>query len=150
MCPTLPGVRTVSYPPRVYIAGPMRGHPLFNFPAFDAARDRLLALGWDVASPADHDREGGFDASLGLDMQPDFDITEAFRWDVKTILSASAVYFLVGWEESQGANTEHAIAVSIGIQRIYEAPRDERVYYYLPHVALVRPRGARIQGARRG
>lgn len=23
----------------IYIAGPMKGYPLYNFPAFDAARD---------------------------------------------------------------------------------------------------------------
>ena len=34
----------MSYPPSVYVAGPMRGYPLFNFPAFDAASDKLRAL----------------------------------------------------------------------------------------------------------
>ena len=30
---------------RLYIAGPMRGIPLWNFPAFDAARDMLIKEG---------------------------------------------------------------------------------------------------------
>jgi hypothetical protein len=128
---------------RVYISGGMRGYPLFNFPAFDAAAVALRSEGWTVYSPAEHDRSTGFDASLGLDMQADFDITEAFRWDVSVLLAVDAVYFLDGWERSQGANTEHAVAVSIGIQRMYETPRDARVFMYLPHVAFKRPKGAR-------
>ncbi len=127
----------------IYVAGPMRGYPLFNFPAFDAATTELRAQGWKVFSPAEHDRRTGFDASLGLDMQPDFDVTQAFRWDVAVLLKVDAVYFLDGWERSTGANTEHAIAVSIGLERIYQTPRDERVYMYLPHVAFIRPKGAR-------
>ncbi len=127
----------------IYVAGPMRGYPLFNFPAFDAATTELRAQGWKVFSPAEHDRSVGFDASLGLDLQPDFDVRQAFRWDVAVLLKVDAVYFLDGWERSTGANTEHAIAVSIGIERIYQTPRDERVYMYLPHVAFIRPKGAR-------
>lgn len=127
----------------VYIAGPMRGVPLFNFPAFDSAADTLRTLGWTVYSPAEHDRATGFDPAIeDMDAQK-FDVTQAFRWDVQTILEVDAVYFLRHWEHSQGANTEHAIAVSIGTERMYEWPRDERVYMYLPHVAFVRPKGAR-------
>lgn len=44
---------------RAYIAGPMRGYDRFNFPAFDAAKDRLIEMGWDVVSPADLDRAVG-------------------------------------------------------------------------------------------
>lgn len=40
----------------VYIAGPMRGKADFNFPAFDAARDKALEAGYIVISPADIDR----------------------------------------------------------------------------------------------
>jgi|SRR5579859_4839098 len=127
----------------IYIAGPMRGYPLFNFPAFDEATADLRAEGWRVFSPAEHDRQCGFDPARSLEAQPDFHVTEAFRWDVESILNADAVYFLDGWEASQGANTEHAIAVSIGIDRIYQTPRDEKVYMYLPHVAFRRPKGAR-------
>ena len=36
-----------------------RGIPLFGFPAFDAARNELTAMGWEPVSPADMDREVG-------------------------------------------------------------------------------------------
>ncbi len=49
---------------KIYIAGAMRGKDKYNFPAFDAARDKLLALGYWPVNPADLDREvGGHDKS---------------------------------------------------------------------------------------
>ena len=51
---------------RLYIAGPMRGIPQYNFPVFDAARDKAIALGWDAVSPADLDRANGFDVKYLL------------------------------------------------------------------------------------
>lgn len=38
---------------RIYIAGPMRGYPEHNVPAFNRAADRFRALGWDVVNPVD-------------------------------------------------------------------------------------------------
>ena len=122
----------------IYVAGPMRGYELFNFPAFDAASAVLRAQGWEVFSPAEHDRSSGFDPSIAdMDAQ-NFDVTQAFRWDIETLLHVYTVYFLRGWEASQGANTEHAIAVSLGLDRIYEDERDPDLYHYLPHIAFRR------------
>ena len=45
---------------KVYIAGPMRGRKLFNFPAFDAAKKEIGDMGCIALSPADLDREAGF------------------------------------------------------------------------------------------
>ena len=42
-----------------YIAGPMRGIHLFNFPAFDAAKKYLSMNGHSVISPADIDQMTG-------------------------------------------------------------------------------------------
>lgn len=49
----------VQNAPYVYIFGPMRGYPKFNFPAFDAARDKFVQAGFNVISPADIDRAAG-------------------------------------------------------------------------------------------
>lgn len=102
----------------VYVAGPMRGYDQFNFKAFDAAAERLRADGWTVLSPAEHDRQTGFDETKNsLD---GFDMHAAFRWDVLAILNADAIYMLAGWEASEGANIELAVAKAIGLTVIYE------------------------------
>lgn len=107
-----------------YIAGPMRGYPLFNFPAFDAARDKLMALGYEVISPADMDRAIGFDEHLAdeLDREPTPEfLRDAMRRDIEAITKrADIVYMLDGWEKSTGALAEKAVAESVGIKIEYQ------------------------------
>jgi hypothetical protein len=102
---------------KVYIAGRMRGIPFYNFPAFDAARDALQARGHTVISPADLDREHGFDA---MTLPPDydwnripegFDLSACIRRDVDAVLRCDAVVFLPGdWTASVGCKSEFAVA----------------------------------------
>lgn len=103
---------------KVYVAGPMRGYPNFNFPAFDRAAAELRSQGWDVVSPAEHDRSVGFDETKA-DATPEF-LVSAFAWDVEQILACDAVYFLPGWENSEGATLEHAVAKSTGKRILYD------------------------------
>ena len=42
---------------KYYLAGPMTRYKYFNFPAFDTAAYTLRAQGYEVFSPADHDRK---------------------------------------------------------------------------------------------
>ena len=96
-------------PARCYIAGPMRGYARFNFDAFDAARDNLAAEGWAVTSPADIDREMGFDP--GKHDESYFgDLAQVIRRDVEAVLAADVVVALPGWRESVGASAEVALA----------------------------------------
>lgn len=84
-----------------YLAGPMTGHPDNNFPAFDAARDRLVAQGYEVISPADLDRKCGW-----LNCSREY----AAR-DVAVILKeCHGIYLLTGWEHSRGAAAEFFLA----------------------------------------
>jgi hypothetical protein len=102
----------------VYIGGPMRYHDRYNFPAFFAAAARLRTKGWRVLSPAEHDKQCGFDETKNsLD---GFDLKAAFRWDVEAILRSDAIYLLTGWQNSEGANLERQIAEAIGIEVLYE------------------------------
>jgi uncharacterized protein DUF6378/uncharacterized protein DUF4406 len=101
----------------VYIAGPMRGIPLFNFPAFDEAASRLRSAGWNVLSPAEMDRGIGFDENRdGLEA---FDLHAAIERDLGAILSLAApddaVAMLPGWEKSTGASVERALALWCGL-----------------------------------
>ena len=101
----------------IYIAGPMTGYPEFNFPAFDAARD-YLERDWNVISPADMDRELGFDAAVD-EVTAEF-LRDAMRRDINAIMAVDAVYALAGWEQSKGASAEVALAEWRGIPVYYE------------------------------
>jgi hypothetical protein len=105
----------------IYIAGKMRGLVKFNFPAFDAARDRLLARGWEVVSPADMDRAAGFDENN----TPESAITpemmrEFYKRDVEALGRVDAIYLLNGWANSVGATAEYWIAKWLNLEIIEE------------------------------
>lgn len=109
----------------VYCASAMRGVPEFNFPAFDRAAERLRADGFIVFNPADRDRATGFDPS-GMTGNEDlaamgFCLREALHADTSWIcLFATHIYMLKGWEKSSGARAEHALALALGLQVMYE------------------------------
>ncbi len=97
----------------VYLAGPMRGHVLYNFPAFDAAAELWRKQGWDVISPAELDRQVGFDETTDA-ATPEF-MRGAMRRDLEAMLAVDAIVLLDGWQNSRGARAELAIAQWRGI-----------------------------------
>ncbi len=97
----------------VYLAGPMRGIERYNFPAFDAAADELEKQGYTVLSPADMDRDIGFDETKDV-ATPEF-LTDAMRRDLEAVLRADAIFMLPGWEKSTGATAEMHVAKWRGI-----------------------------------
>lgn len=91
-----------------YVAGPMRNFPRFNFDAFDAAQAGLEELGYDVISPAEMDRDVGFNPDT---MEPDQAFLEAAMWrDIEAIMGVDVVVMLPGWEKSTGATAERHLA----------------------------------------
>lgn len=105
-----------------YLAGPMRGYPLYNFPAFDAARDHLAANGFTVISPADLDRAKGFHPAHD-DFTKDC-LKEAVKRDVGALLKVDLVYVLPGFEDSTGVAAELALAKWLGLP-IYRYNNDK-------------------------
>jgi Domain of unknown function (DUF4406) len=111
---------------RIYLAGPMRGIPFFNFPAFHAGAAALRAAGHFVFCPAERDIEKtGVDISKGnatgdndlAEAQHGFNLREALKDDLVFIcLEADAVALLPGWESSKGAQAERATALALGLQ----------------------------------
>jgi len=106
----------------VYLAGPMRGLPDFNFPAFDTARDHGSSLGWVVINPADMDRESRFEET---DTTQDVGAPEAarefFQRDMAALHSlhaehGDAIAMLPGWENSTGARAEYHAAKWLGLK----------------------------------
>jgi hypothetical protein len=114
---------------KIYVAGPMRGIPEFNFPAFNAAAAALRAEGHHVFNPAERDNERhGKDISAGnaagdeelAAKQHGFDLRVALAEDADWICRhATAIALLPGWESSKGAKAELALATALGHQIIY-------------------------------
>jgi hypothetical protein len=113
---------------KIYVAGPMRGKPDFNFPAFDKASAFLRRLGHTVFNPADRDREAhGPDIGKSLDgnideaVQKGFSLREALAADMKFIAEeADGIWMLEGWETSLGARAEHALATALKLRIFYD------------------------------
>jgi hypothetical protein len=92
----------------------MRNVPLYNFPAFDAARDMLVKLGHEPISPADMDRDIGFDETCDSEPPTPAFVQDALRRDFEAICGCDAIAFLPGWETSAGAQKERVVAETIG------------------------------------
>lgn len=114
---------------KVYLAGPMRGYPEFNFPAFFAAAKKLESEGHFVFNPAARDNEKhGTDISKGnptgdeavAAKQHGFSLREALGADLAFICAdADAIALLPGWERSKGVAAEKATADALGLEVIY-------------------------------
>jgi hypothetical protein len=104
---------------KVYLAGPMRGYPEFNFPAFFEAEKKLQTLGFDVINPARLDVELGFDPKRSLEEQPNFPMDDFIKRDLACILSLpkgkSLLVLLPGFSSSVGVTAEIALAKWRGV-----------------------------------
>jgi uncharacterized protein DUF4406 len=104
---------------KIYIGGPIRGWPLYNFPAFEAATDAVRSLGHEVFSPAERDLSKGFNPELTIEEQG-FSVREAMEEDLTWITRhAEALVMLPLWECSKGANAEAWTAWALGLP-VYE------------------------------
>ena len=110
-------------PKSIYIAGPMTGIKDFNFAAFDKARNKLNDEGWTVISPADIDRENGFDALKGdsVELVTKEFMRKAIRADLDALQRVDAIYMLTGWQDSKGATAEYHVAKWRQIEVLFEA-----------------------------
>lgn len=121
-------------PRSIYLAGPMRGIPWFNFPAFKVARMYLRAQGHNVFCPAENDiRRHGEDFSLNcptgdvseIGKSINFTIEQAIYEDLRfiSIGGCTTIAFLPGWEHSSGASgPEFALAKFLKREFMYLQP----------------------------
>lgn len=91
---------------KFYIAGPMTGLPDFNRPAFHNAATRIFEQGHVALNPAT--------LPDGLSQFEYMDICFAM------VRAADAIFMLRGWEKSDGAVAEHALAKKLGLSIILE------------------------------
>lgn len=119
---------------KLYLAGPMRGYPEFNFPAFHRAAAALRASGHEVFSPAERDIERhGTDISKGnaagdekvAEKEHGFSLREALGEDLAWICKhAEGIALLPGWQHSKGALAEHATANALGLEVVLLSQSD--------------------------
>lgn len=108
---------------RIYVAGPMRGVPDFNFPLFNKTTERLRAAGHTVFNPAERDivKHGGdmFKTQTATEEEitkKGFSLRDALKADTSWICeNADAICLLPNWEESVGAKAEVALAHALKI-----------------------------------
>ncbi len=101
--------------PRVYLAGPMRGYPDFNFPAFHDAARWLRHEGFEVWSPAENDESEGFDPTKDEALP----LRHYMKTDLPAVCDSDLVVVLPGWANSEGAKLEVHVASRCSIP-VYE------------------------------
>lgn len=151
------GHRVLDKHPRAYIAGPMRGYPEANFPAFDAARDAAVNDdGLVVVSPADIDRAHGLTGETAAKVAGE-DTTKFVERDVYALLFAargnsnddsgpSRIIMLPGWEASRGATAEFFLARWLGL-RAYTPDGEPLKFKDVDHMKLASAMYEYLEGA---
>ena len=90
---------------KIYVSGPMTGLPDLNYPAFNAAAEKLRALGHEVYNPAEWEESNNFGKFNHLLAFDDY-----CRYIVR---EADVVLVLPGFEDSPGATGETAVARAV-------------------------------------
>ena len=132
---------------KVYISGPMRGYPEFNYPAFNTAAAKWrqaklvtvpetdLAASFTYISPTtptyNHLSVKLDDITVinpaenfGGDSSRTYE--EYMKLDFEHVLNSDAIALLPGWEKSEGATKELLVAQTIGL-KVYDALTFERI-----------------------
>lgn len=119
---------------KIYIAGPMRGIPDFNFPLFYSVSEFLRSHGHIVFNPAERDNKqhGELKSETG-DLKDiahlGFSLRDALAADTEWICHhAEAIALLPGWEKSSGARAEKALAEALGLEIFFIASDNNEHY----------------------
>lgn len=131
----------------IYLAGPMRGYPEFNYPAFHQYAAELRLNGHTVFSPAEKDieRHNGEDISKGTtgDLAEieakGFSLRDAIFDDLEYIIRhADAIALLPGYEASKGVAVELALSefLNLKVIKLGEAPKSDQPMVDLERVLL--------------
>lgn len=105
---------------KVYLAGPMRGLPDWNYLAFDKAEIAWRDAGHHVFNPARLARALGYDFSSCGGMADRPHLQHVMISDVACLYAAEAIALLPGWELSEGATVELALAQFLNLL-VYDA-----------------------------
>jgi len=94
----------------LYLSGPMSGLPEFNYPAFQAAAERLRAQGSTVISP--HELPANCPGCTNIG---EHSWAQHMRVDLAALLTCDVIVLLPGWQQSRGAQLEKTVAEAIGL-----------------------------------
>jgi hypothetical protein len=119
----------------VYIAGPMRGHPHFNFPQFDSTRDFFAQQGYSVISPADIDRAAGL-SEQDQTVYVFRDFWALYFLAKNNYFGTNGIVMLPGWTKSVGATGEFFLARWLGLKFYYCDGREAKVGNLMHDFAL--------------
>ena len=108
---------------RIYIAGPMRGLPNYNYPAFNVVANRLRAEGWLVESPAEISERFGTADEIAAD---EACLAKLMMLEKCIVTTCDAIYLLRGWENSVGTRDELAIALKMKMPIFLESEEASR------------------------
>jgi hypothetical protein len=120
---------------KLYVAGPMRGLPQLNFPAFYLAEGVFRSMGYEVLNPARMDDEKQVTTKDDVPEKGGPAGNEAWREmvrrDLDAVLVADAIALLKGWDRgSRGATAEAAVARWLNLPAYIEQP-DGRWFHHV-------------------
>ena len=103
---------------KIYIAGPMRTIQDFNREEFNSAERSLKSKGvYAPVNPVTLDKESGLtDEELSTRMG----LRLIMKRDIEELLKCEQIFMLIGWEKSEGARIEHALASMVGMYIQYQ------------------------------
>lgn len=99
---------------KMYLSGPMTGIENYNHEFFNRVAAEFRMAGFEVCTPSEF-----FDGDRTRERH------EYMREAVKYLLEADTVVLLPGWEKSQGARLEAAIAQELDLIIVEYVERDE-------------------------
>lgn len=112
---------------KIYLAGPMRGYPEFNSPAFHRHAKELREAGHVVFNPAENDVEKGYSKRIEQEGVTDSLMRDCIFDDLEYIIrEADAIALIPGWEDSKGVAAEVATANFLSLE-VIELSALERV-----------------------
>lgn len=109
---------------RAYLAGPMRGKPQYNFPAFHEAAKRLRENKWEIVSPAEMDeKQDHFNPKKDKARSADHYIARDHA-AIMALDTTDWIILLPGWRDSLGATSEAALGRWRGMKLLeyFETP----------------------------
>ena len=102
---------------KIFISGPMRGYPKYNFPKFDFIEEQLKHLGVECVNPARISRK--FKEADILNSANAYN--EMVKQQQEAEKTCNALLLLDGWQHSKGVMLELKTAMDLDMQILLES-----------------------------